>query len=295
MKALVTGSTGFIGKPLCRELLKKGFDLLTTSTSASSITGHVICDLEKETLGSTIFKEIDYVFHCAGFAHDVSNQANLYEKYMNLNVKATKQICQVAGKSNVKSFVYISSVKAGDSEINTQKNNENVYGATKRKAEEFLMNYEPENNMRINIIRPALVYGPDMKGNLKNMLNGIKKGWFPPLPKIYNKRSMIHIDDLISAIMIVNEKEDSDKEIYIATDGNSYSTSDIYDVLLELSGKTKPAYNFPPFLFKLLGFISTNMNHKIKKLFNDEVYDPSKLFSIGFSPKKSLKDLYIRS
>ena len=294
MKALVTGSTGFIGKNLCDHLRSQGFDIRTISRSEDNSKDHHICDLEKDFPHHSIFDGIDYVFHLAGYAHDLSDPRTSYEKYRNLNVRATQVLCQMADLAKVKSFIFLSSVKAGDSTINRELNDfRNIYGETKREAEEFLLSYQPENNMRMNIIRPALVYGPDMKGNLKSMLNGIQQGWFPPMPKLNNKRSMVHVHDLILAIMIVNNAEQSNKEIYIATDGLHYSTSDIYEILMEISGRNIPNYRFPLFLIRLIGLISSNMRHKIQKLLGDEVYDPIKLYNIGFTPKKSLKHLFL--
>ena len=55
------------------------------------------------------------------------------------------------------------------------------------------------------------------------MISGVKKGWIPPLPEIGNRRSMIHVDDLVEAILLVASNKTSNGEIFIATDGNSYS------------------------------------------------------------------------
>ena len=76
----------------------------------------------------------------------------------------------------------------------------------------------------VSILRPALVYGVKMKGNLAIMLNGIKSGWFPPLPETYNKRSMICINDLIDAILLIASDGRTNGRIYIATDGHQYSS-----------------------------------------------------------------------
>ena len=72
--------------------------------------------------------------------------------------------------------------------------------------------------MKVCIVRPSLVYGPKLEIYLKCKCNS--KGWFPPLPKIPNKRSMVHVDDLILAILLVEEKG-QDGEIYIITDGKA--------------------------------------------------------------------------
>ena len=59
----------------------------------------------------------------------------------------------------------------------------------------------------------SLVYGPNVKGNLRQMMLGIKNGWFPPLPKMNNKRSMVHIDDVVRAILFVAISDNTKGEI----------------------------------------------------------------------------------
>ena len=77
-------------------------------------------------------------------------------------------------------------------------NKENLDQIEKNKisSEEFIKKINPEllkianeSSMNVTIIRPSLVYGPNSKGNIKLMMTGIKKGWFPPLPETKNKKS----------------------------------------------------------------------------------------------------------
>ena len=60
---------------------------------------------------------------------------------------------------------------------------EDWYGVTKYEAEKKLLRLAKNTKMDVVIIRPTLVYGPDVKGNLRSMLSAIQKGWFPPLSK----------------------------------------------------------------------------------------------------------------
>jgi len=135
---------------------------------------------------------------------DASEIEDLYQK---VNTNATVMLAKLAVSSGVKRFVFISSVKAGG--ISTQRvcasekdhggDPEGIYGKTKREAELKLLKIGEESGMHVSIIRPSLVYGPNVKGNLQLILSG--KGWFPPLPETNNKRSMIHVDDLVRAIL----------------------------------------------------------------------------------------------
>jgi UDP-glucose 4-epimerase len=102
--------------------------------------------------------------------------------------------------------------------------------------------------MNVSIVHPSLVYGPDVKGNLCMMMSAIEKGWSPPLPEIKNLRSMKHVDDLVRVLLLVAQVERANGEIFIATDGNPYSSRKIYDTMchvlknLFLNGVSRNSY-----------------------------------------------------
>ena len=145
--------------------------------------------------------------------------------------------------------------------------------------------------MHVSIIRPSLVYGPNVKGNLKLMLAGIKKGWFPPLPETGNRRSMIHVDDLVRAILLVAKDECANGEIFIATDGTPHSSRDIYNAMCSVLDKSIPKWSVPNNLFDMASLINPRIKYKLNKLLGDECYSSAKLEALGFKVQKTLKDM----
>ena len=123
------------------------------------------------------------------------------------------------------------------------------------------------------------------------MLSGVERGWFPPLPETGNRRSMIHVDDLVRAILLVAEDKRANGEIFIATDGTPYSSREIYDAMCKISGKPVPKWSVPKTLFDLASLVSPRIKYKINKLLGDECYSSAKLEALGFKAKKSLKDM----
>ena len=136
-----------------------------------------------------------------------------------------------------------------------------------------------------------LAYGPNVKGNLAMMVNGIKHGWFPSLPETGNKRSLVHVDDLVRAIHYVNEATNLNKEIFIVSDGNYYSSSQIYTILNTVLKSSKFGWRIPLFALNLLSKINSNYQYKINKLMGDEPYSSCKIQKIGFKAKFSLKNI----
>jgi len=294
-KFFVTGSTGFIGERLVNFI---DGDLKVLSRSKHPNYETVVCDLLTEEIPDDALEGIDVVFHLAGFTHDNHNEDDNADLYKKINVDATEKLAELAIRSGVKKFVFISSVKAGGLPLagvlaseESQQEPDGIYGRTKRDAELKLLNFAKKSDMNISIIRSSLVYGPNLKGNLKLMLLGVRRGWFPPLPEIGNKKSMIHVDDLVRAIFLVSQDEHSNEEIFIATDGETYSSRKIYNIMCNVVGKKIPKWSIPIIFFNIISSIHPNIKYKVNKLFSDEEYSSTKLNALGFQPRKSLKEM----
>jgi UDP-glucose 4-epimerase len=295
VNSFITGSTGFIGQKLVSAI---NGEVRVLSRKKHPDFETIICDVEKDSIPPKALDGIDTVFHLAACTHDVADVSKIESLYQKVNVDATIELAKLAAKSGVKKFVFVSSVKAGGSATpkvclseNDQGDPEGIYGRTKREAELKLLKIGEEFDMHVSIIRPSLVYGPGVKGNLKLMVSGIKKGWFPPLPETGNRRSMIHVDDLVRAILLVSEDKRSNGEVFIATNGVPYSSRDIYNAMCGLTGKSIPKWSVPKTLFYIVSLLSPQIKYKINKLLGDEYYSSAKLEALGFKSKKSLKDI----
>ena len=295
MKVFLTGASGFVGRKLLSAINTKKTSLRVLSRNKQPGIETVVCDLQSEDIPDDALTGINTVFHLAGIAHDSTKQDS---QYHTVNVRSTVQLAELAAISGVERFVFVSSVKAGGNLLtgscmteSDQGKPEGVYGRTKREAELKLLAIGRQTGMHVSIVRSSLVYGPSMKGNLHAMLLGIEKGWFPPLPMIENRRSMVHVDDLVRAILLVAKDNRTNGEIFIVTDGYPHSSREIYEVMCKLLGKKIPNWNMPKFFFKIITIFSLNIKYKVDKLFKDEYYSSEKLQSIGFKAQRSLKEM----
>jgi nucleoside-diphosphate-sugar epimerase len=297
-RCLVTGSTGFIGGRLLGLLKTIEYDVRLLARSKVNNYETIICNLGQDRIPEYTLESIDTVFHLAGFAHDMQDPSKVKNLYHAVNVEATVKLARLAAESGIKRFVFVSSVKAGGSPAlgvctseSEQSDPEGVYGKTKREAELALLKIGKKSGMHVSIIRPSLVYGPNVKGNLALMLSGIARGWFPPLPETGNKRSMIHVDDLVRAILLVAEDDRANGEIFIATDGTPYSSCDIYNAMRNVLGKSIPKWSVPKFLFDVAALINPRIRYKIDKLLGDECYSSEKLEKLGFKSQRTLEEM----
>jgi len=299
LNVLVTGATGFVGQHLIKRLKLDGYNVKIISRKPILGVEVIICDFLKDDIPDNAFKGIDIVFHLAGYAHDLKNESRIEQTYKKINVNVTADLLSLSVKHNVKKFIFVSSVKAGGNPIRgkcTAEEDQNdpagIYGETKREAELKILETGRESSMHVSILRPALIYGPKVKGNLQLMIQGIKKGWFPPLPEMGNRRSMIHVDDVVQALLLLVSDQRSNGEIFIVTDGKTYSSRDIYEIMCSTLGKRIPRWTMPQFLFNVIASINPRLRYRIDKLLGDECYSSKKIQSIGFKAKKTLKDMY---
>jgi UDP-glucose 4-epimerase len=292
---LITGGSGFIGRRLVNAI-DGNIRILSRNQSVNLET--VICNLGFEPIPDNALKNIHTVIHLAGVAHNKFSEEKNEDFFFKVNVKATLELANLAVKSGVKKFIFISSVKAGGRSNNAACGNEEdqfkpegIYGKTKREAEIELLKISKKSELNVSIIRPSLVCGPGVKGNLKLLLKGIRSGWFPPLPVTQNKRSIVHVDDLVRAILLIASDDRSNGEIYIVTDDEAYSSTEIYSILCRLVGKPIPKWSVPKVFFDIASLCSSNIKYKVEKLLGDEYYSSKKLKKLGFKTQRKLDDM----
>ena len=300
----VTGATGFVGQRLTGALVQE----VQSDNSHARLRfltriphpdyESVVCDLQYDSVPDDALYGVDTVFHLAGYTHDQRVTTDTEHLYYMINVNATERLAELAVASGVKQFVFVSSVKAGGPAVSgkcmSEKDSgvpEGIYGRTKREAEIKLLEIGRKSSMHVSIIRPSLVYGPDVKGNLRIMMSGIEKGWFPPLPKVKNCRSLIHVDDLVQAILLVAQDVRANGEIFIATGQQPQSSREIYETMCRVLKKPVPKWSVPKLLFDIIGQMNPRLQYKVDKLLRDEYYSSDKLQSLGFKAQRSLSEM----
>ena len=298
LNVLVTGATGFVGQHLIKRLKLDDYNIKVISRRPVLGVEVIICDFLKDDIPDNALKDIDIVFHLAGYAHDLKSESGIEQTYQKINVDITAKLLSLSVKNNVKKFIFVSSVKAGgvsrQGKCATEKSlsePDGVYGKTKREAELKVLEAGRKSDIHVSILRPALIYGPKVKGNLQLMMQGIKKGWFPPLPEIGNRRSMIHVDDIVRALLFLSNNKKSNGEVFIATDGRVYSSRNIYEIMCHVLDKNIPNWSVPRLLFNAIARLSSGFKYKIDKLLGDECYSSKKLQSLGFKAQKQLRQM----
>jgi nucleoside-diphosphate-sugar epimerase len=254
----VTGASGFVGRALCSFLRARGCRLtaLLRKQAEGPWDDTIIAELGRDELSPSLFSRFDAVFHAAGSAHTFPTGKNAVALYETVNVQGSVLLARAASKAGVGSFVYYSSVKAmGDPGEHCVDESWHVppdgpYGASKREAEARVLQIGRDSGMRVTVLRPTLVYGPGVKGNLQRMMIAVAKRRFPPLPEVGNNRSMVHVDDLAETAWMVATQSRAKNQIYIISDGHYYSTHEIFKWMCEAFGREIPSWKLPVSLMR---------------------------------------------
>ena len=235
MKYLVTGATGFIGTELCRQLRANGEEVVAVSRSGDVLpdgAATLALDFAVGELDGSVLEGVDTVFHLAGIAH---TRAAVTE-YERVNFRATADLAELARAAGVRCFVFLSSVKAmgpvGSSGARSETDvtlPADPYGLSKWHAETALREAGQGSAMATVILRPALVYDQQAKGNLALLAKAAHYGL--PRPPSAGARSMIARADLVSLMVSLPELELAGVNTWIVADGQHYTARRVFDAL----------------------------------------------------------------
>ncbi len=238
---LVTGAGGFLGKQLCHQLIGTNYQIKTLSRNAFKKIAEVVNFglLNDIGAGSEICSSligIDVVIHLAARVHVMDDSAsNPLLEYRKVNVDGALNLARQAAAVGVKRFIFVSSIKvngdytdAGKPFVETDiPNPQDAYGISKLEAEQGLMQIAQQTGMEVVVIRPPLIYGVGVKANFLSMMQMVKRNIPLPLGAIYNKRSFVYIDNLVSLIMKCIDHPAAANQVFLVSDGDDLSTTEL--------------------------------------------------------------------
>lgn len=250
MKVLITGKNSYVGKNIGNFLLYKNMEVKYVSVRN--------CISEDE------FTDVDVVVHCAAIVHKKEAKfAILYDK---VNYELTVDIAEKAKKKGVKQFIFMSTMAVygkseGEINGNTPLQPKTLYGESKLKAEKALEKIADEN-FKVSIIRPPMVYGRSCPGNYKKLRMLALK--LPVFPLVENKRSFIYVENL--AYFVWNTISEGKEGIFMPMDSKTESTDTMSKYICSVNNKE---IKFSPFLGKMVKKIPLN---SLKKAFGSLYY-----------------------
>ncbi|MBX3539994.1 MAG: NAD-dependent epimerase/dehydratase family protein [Chelatococcus sp.] len=258
-RVLLTGATGFVGRHLTADLMRAGMIVRAATRQQSSLPAGVeqvvVGDLDRPVDWSEALVGVDAVVHAAGIAH--AGPGIAADRYHRVNTAATVALAEAAGPS--RRFVFISSIRAQGgptaARILTEADAprpEDAYGRSKLAAEKALADL----NGDWVALRPVLVYGQGVGGNMGALLRLARLPFPLPLKGLTGRRSLLAVETLAGAVRHCLAMEEAPRRAFIVADPQPVTVGEIVAALREGMGRLPGLFRVPEGVFRSLCALS---------------------------------------
>ena len=214
--------------------------------------------------------------HLAGRAHILKDDKKCaLDLHRKANTELTRELAVAAKESNVKKFVYLSSIGVNGSSTAGKAfsaadpvNPHDAYSLSKYEAENELKQVAKNSNLQYLALRPPLVYGPGAKGNLRSLLNLCVSGIPLPFKNVSNHRSLIAVENLVEYIRLAILTDEANGRTLLVSDGEDISLSEIVSALSEGMKVSNNMFALPTIILKMLSKLPF-IGAKLRKLTSD--------------------------
>ncbi|MCU7867521.1 MAG: SDR family oxidoreductase [Candidatus Thiodiazotropha sp. (ex Lucinoma borealis)] len=284
---VVTGASGFIGQHLCQYLVSQGYKV--RAAMRCHCRGWKVCDqvavgnIDNGTDWHTALDGIDTVIHLAARVHVMQeSEADPVSAFRQVNVDGSCALARQAAVAGVRRLIYISSIKVNGERTrgtpfcaDDDTTPEDPYGQSKWEAEQALKEIAQKTGLELVIIRPVLIYGSGVKGNLQRLTGLIRRGLPLPLASVSNRRSLLSIDNLLDFLRCCIDHPAAAGEVFLVADGNDLSTPQLIRKLATAMGLSARLIHMPVGLLQFAGRI-TGRSAIIERLTDDLQVDIEK-------------------
>lgn len=174
-----------------------------------------------------------------------------------VNVNGTRRLAEQAAAAGVRRLVYLSSVKVLGERTPDHPFNEaslpapeDPYGQSKQEAEQELQEVAAKTGLEVVVLRPPLVYGPGVGANFMRLMRLVTRGLPLPIASIRNRRSLIDVRNLASAIEACLTHPGAAGRTFLVSDGEAFSTPQLVSMLAAGLGVPDRSWPLPPGLLR---------------------------------------------
>lgn len=297
MTLLFTGASGFLGSNII-QLLNGAYNIISVGLSPQDT---YLVDIATDI--PTFTDAFDVVFHAAGKAHSVPKTEAEERLFFDVNLQGTKNLCTALERSGIpKAFIFISTVAVYgcDSGENITEehplNGTTPYALSKIKAEKYLQGWCAMHNVKLSILRPSLIAGPNPPGNLGAMIRGIRNGKYLSIAEGKARKSVLMVQDIANLLPMLIEKGG----IYNVCDSYQPSFRELEMVICKQLNKKRPI-SIPYWLAKSMAVVGDCLGEKapinslkLRKITSSLTFSNEKATrELGWKPMNVLRNFQI--
>ncbi len=298
MRIVVTGGTGFVGRSLVPQLAAAGHDIVLQVRSSADhhdaniagITRVAVPPIDDMSVADwrPMLMGAEAVIHLAAIAHIGPSVAD--SAYSRVNRDATARLAEAAMGGGVRRFVFLSSIRAQVGATSPVVQDERTppapteaYGRSKLEAESLVRKWLPQ----ATILRPALIVGPEPKGNLLTLLKLADLPLPLPFGGLHAPQAMISMDGLIDAVQLALGNPAMAGETYCLADMPHLTLTEMITALRQ--GIGRPRWLLPvPARLLALPLAALGQGAMAEKLTGGLRVDSAKLTALGWRPRENL-------
>jgi nucleoside-diphosphate-sugar epimerase len=298
---LVTGSRGFVGRPVVEALIAAGHRVTgavrTQAPGAKTVESYrevAAGELGPDTDWREALAGVQVVVHLAARVHQMQDRAaDPLAEFRRVNVDGTRRLAEQAVLAGVKRFIFVSSIKVnGEGTVPGQAYREtdapapaDPYGISKREAEDTLREVGVRTGLEVVILRPPLMVGRGVKGNMASLAAAIRRGRPLPFGAITeNRRSLLDVRNLADAIVRCAEHPRAAGEVFLVSDGVPVSTAELAQRVGKAAGRAPWLLPVPVGLLRMAGKLA-GKGAAVGRLTGSLLIDDSKIRKVlGWVP-----------
>lgn len=310
MRVMVTGATGFAGRPVVDALLARGFVVraalrgpalggLSPQVEACAIGDIVACED-----WSGVLRGVEVVVHLAARVHVMRDRAaDPMAAFYAANVAATRRLARSCVDAGVRLFVYASSIKVNGEatapdrrfDERSEPAPEDAYGRSKWEAERMLRDHAGLG-LDVTVLRPPLMYGPGVKGNMRSLIRAIECGLPLPFGGVDNVRSLLGVRNFADAVALTvacQSPRPSGRGVfrtYLLSDGEDLSTPELIRLIAKAGGWRPRLPRVPTAFLRLAGRLSGRAD-EVARICGSLLVDSSLIGQeLGWQPPMPVED-----
>jgi UDP-glucose 4-epimerase len=310
---LITGATGAVGPSVVEAFHAAGYSIRTLSIDPPPVSTWpddvetLIGDVTDVSTLKAAMEGVASVIHLAALLHIVNPPLTLQEKYERINVGGTSAVVEVAIQAGVKRVVFFSTIAVygkSDGRVLTEDASphpDTIYAQTKLRAEQIVLQAKRLKGLPLGtVLRFGAIYGSQIKGNYRRLLQSLARGRFIPIGRGLNRRTLVYDKDVARAAVLAAEHPAAAGKIFNVSDGQFHTLNKIIKTICEALERTPPRISLPvgpvrltagilEDVSRLIGRKSPIVRATIDKYIEDVAIDSRRIQAeLGFVPQYDL-------